>query len=285
MRPGLSGAATGQLKWFSAFAHIKWGFPRPEYFTRMIQNQDQNRIRLYLLGKLADSEKEQIEQDLLTNDDLFEEILIVEEDLADEYVAGELNREERADFEKHFLATPERQQNLRFSQALNRYVTAEAKQERNAVPAGPAYWTTKSWISRAAAVVALIAVTVAVVWFLIPRSQTPQNFAALTLTASPNTRDQGAQSARVSLPLNADALRISLRLPNPSPPAVRYRLELLDDNGGTRSLEAAEQDNESVVLVIPSKELRRGRYAINLIAIQANGTEQRINGSFYFTVE
>jgi hypothetical protein len=251
----------------------------------MIQNQDQNRIRLYLLGKLPDSEKEQIEQELLTNDDLFEEILIVEEALADEYVAGKLNREEQADFEKHFLATPERQQNLRFAQALNRYLTTAATRELNAPPVGPASWITKSWIGRVVAVVAVIAVAVAVLWFLIPRSQTPQTFAALTLTISPNARDQGVQSPKVSLPLNADALRISLRLPNPAPPAARYRLELLDDNGGSRSLVAAAQDRESVWVVIPSAELGRGRYAINLFAIQADGNEQRINGSYYFTVE
>ena len=103
----------------------------------MTQNEDHNRIRLYLLGKLADSEKEQIEQELLANDDFFEEILIVEEELADEYVAGQLSREERADFESNFLATPERQQNLRFAQALNRYVTAEADREPNTAPVAP----------------------------------------------------------------------------------------------------------------------------------------------------
>jgi hypothetical protein len=250
----------------------------------MIQNEDQNRIRLYLLGKLADGEKEQIEQELLANDDLFEEILIVEEELADEYVAGKLSREEQTDFESHFLATPERQQNLRFAQALNRYVTADSNRELKAAHAVPPSWTS-SWLGRVAAVVAVIAVTVAALLFFIPRSQTPRNFASLTLTISSSSRDQGVQSTRVSLPLKADALRISLQLPNPSPHAVRYRVELLDDSGGSRSLETTVQDRDSVVLVIPSGELRRARYAINLIAIQADGTEQRINGSYYFTVE
>ena len=250
----------------------------------MIQNQDQNRIRLYLLGKLADSEKEQIEQELLANDELFEEILIVEEELADDYVAGKLSHAERADFEGHFLATPERQQNLRFAQVLNRYVTTEANRKLNTAPA-PVNWTTKSWVARGAAVVVVIALAVTALWFIIPHSQTPRTFSTLTLTISPNTRDQGAQSPRVSLPLNADALKISLRLPNPPPPAVRYRVELLDDNGGSRSLEAMGQQNHDVLLVIPSAELRRGRYAINLFAVQADGTAQRISGSYYFTVE
>src|SRR5229473_8513091 len=103
----------------------------------MSQNQDQNRIRRYLLGKLSDGDWETIEQEILINEDLFEEILIVEEELADEYVAGTLNQEERADFERHFLATPERQQNLRFAQALNGYVTTEAHRKSIPGPVSP----------------------------------------------------------------------------------------------------------------------------------------------------
>src|ERR1700682_3521685 len=193
----------------------------------MIQHEDQNRIRRYLLGELSGGDSEKIEQELLANDDVFEEILIVEEELADEYVAGKLGPEERAGFERHFLATPERQQNLRFAQALNRYVTTEANRK---VRVPPAFWITQPWLRQVAGVSAIIAVTVAALWFFLPRSQTPRTFAALTLTISPNTREQGAQPTRVSFPLNADALRLSLRLPNPSPPAVRYRVELLSDN-------------------------------------------------------
>lgn len=251
----------------------------------MSQNQSQNRIRRYLLGELSDGDRETIEQEILINEDLFEEILIVEEELADEYVAGTLNQDEHADFERHFLATSERQQKVRFAQALNRYVTTKANREPIAGPVSPAFWTTQTWVRRAAGVLAIIAVAVAVLWFLLPRSQTPRTFAALTLTIDPNTREQGAQSAKAHFPLNADALKISLRLPNPSPPALRYRAELLSDNGGSKSLETAGQDGQSVVLVIPSAELSRGRYAINLFAIQADGSAQRISGSYYFTVE
>jgi methionine-rich copper-binding protein CopC len=226
---------------------------------------------------------ETLEQEIVGNEGLLEEILIVEEDLADEYVAGTLNQEERADFERHFLATPERRQNVRFAQALNRYVTTEANREfAGAVSQS---WATHTWVRRAAGVVAIIAVAVAALWFLLPRSQTPKTFAALTLTISSSSREAGAESTRVPFPLNADALKISLRLPSPPPPAVRYRAELLNDNGGSKSLEPATQDSQSVVVVIPGAEISRGRYAINLFAIQADGTAQRISGSYYFTVE
>jgi len=250
----------------------------------MSQNQDQKSIRRYLLGELSDVDMETLEQEILSNENLFEEILIVEEELADEYVAGTLNQEDRTNFDRHFLATPERQQNVRFAGALNRYVTTEANREF-AGPVSQHFWATHTWVGRAAGVVAIIAVAVAILWFLLPRSQTPKTFAALTLTISPSNREAGARSTRVPFPLNADALKISLQLPNPSPPAVRYRAELLSDNGGSKSLEPAAQEGQSIILEIPRAELSRGRYAINLSVIQADGTAQRISGSYYFTVE
>jgi hypothetical protein len=249
----------------------------------MTQNQGQNRIRRYLLGELSDGDMETLEQEILGNEDLFEEILIVEEELADEYVNGILNPEERADFERHFLATPERQQNVRFARALNQYVTSEANRELTRSVSQP-FWTTHTWVRRAAGVVAIIAVA-AVLWFLLPRAQTPKTLAAVTLTISSSSREAGAESTRVPFPLKADTLKISLRLPNPSPPATRYRAELLSDNGGSKSLEPVAQQGQSIILEIPSEGLGRGRYAINLYAIQADGTSQRISGSYYFTVE
>ena len=40
----------------------------------------QERIRRYLLGQLSDGAREEIEQDLLANEELFEELLVAEED-------------------------------------------------------------------------------------------------------------------------------------------------------------------------------------------------------------
>src|SRR5205085_9066264 len=115
-------------------------------------------------------------------------------------------------FERHFLATPERQQNVRFARALNRYITSEADHELTRAVSQP-FWTTHTWVRRAAGVAAIIAVA-AVLWFLLPRSQAPKTFAALTLNISPSNREAGARSTRVPFPLNADALKISLQLPN-----------------------------------------------------------------------
>ncbi len=251
----------------------------------MIQNEDQNRIRRYLLGKLSDGDSEQIEQELLANDDLFEEILIVEEELADEYVAGKLGPEERADFERHFLATPERQQNLRFAQALNRYVTNRAS-ERGDVsrPLLPGFLSRQSRTFGLAVAVVVIVLMTSALWFFFLHQPSPTTFATLTLTISQNTRDQGVQALKIKPP-GEQTLRINLILPNPPPAAVGYHVRLLDVNGESRLLKVVGQDAQSVIVEITGPQLKLGQYALNLSAIRADGTEQRIPGSYYFTVE
>jgi methionine-rich copper-binding protein CopC len=125
-----------------------------------------------------------------------------------------------------------------------------------------------------------------VLWLSLFRAPSPQTFAALTLTINvSNNRAEGAQASKVKLPLNASALKISLTLPERLPTAARYRVELENDNGETKGLEITEQEARSVTVVIPAEQLIRGQYALKLFTTKADGTEQRINGSYFFTVE
>jgi hypothetical protein len=251
----------------------------------MIQNEFQNRLRRYLLGELADDARDEIEQDLLIDEELFEELLVMEEELTDEYIEGNLANEERARFEQHFLATPERQQSLRFARALNRYLTTHASERGDAVrPIVPGFLSRQSRSFSVGAAVAVIVIMAGALWFFFLRQHSPPTFTSLTLTISANTRDEGVQAPKIKL-LGEETLRIYLKLPNPPPSAVRYRAQLLDVNGESRSLKIAGQEAQSVILEIPGPQLRRGQYALNLSAIKADGTEQRINGSYYFTVE
>jgi hypothetical protein len=136
-------------------------------------------------------------------------------------------------------------------------------------------------VAAAFAVVILIAGTVV----FLRRSSSPETFATLNLTISQSTRDQGTQASKVTLPLGKDALRIVLRLPEQSPTAARYRVDLESDDGQNKSLEAIAQDGQSITVVIPASELKRGLYSLKAFTVGANGVEQRINGNYRFTVE
>lgn len=87
-------------------------------------HNDQNAVRQYLLRQLSDDEQQIIEQRLLTEDDLFEELEIAEDELIDGYVAEQLSDDDRRKFEQNFLVAPERKQKLRFAEALKRNMMA-----------------------------------------------------------------------------------------------------------------------------------------------------------------
>lgn len=245
----------------------------------------QERIRRYLLGQLTDGAREEFERELLVDEELFEELLVVEDELNDEYVVGELPHNERVQLEQHFLAAPERQEKLRFARALNRYVTVASQKERTVANVLPVSRSSRM-LFRAAAAFAVVLLIAGMVLFLRNRNSSPKTFATLNLTISQSTRGDGTLPAKVSLTPGEDALKIVLRLPDQSPTVARYRVELLESNNGqSRSLEASSQDGQSVTVVIPAGELKRGSYSLRVFTVRADGGEQRINGNYYFMVE
>ena len=82
----------------------------------------QNSIRRYLLNQLTSSKQQAVELQLLSDETFLDELEIVEDELIDEYLKGELSRKERASFEKYFLAHETRRRKLQASEALNRHL-------------------------------------------------------------------------------------------------------------------------------------------------------------------
>jgi hypothetical protein len=99
--------------------------------------QDEKAIRKYLLGELAPDEQERLEERLLDDNDYFQQLLIVEDDLIDDYVGGELSSDERLRFDNYFLAAPERGRDLRFARALRKYVSSSAVENSPAKAESP----------------------------------------------------------------------------------------------------------------------------------------------------
>lgn len=86
----------------------------------------QERLRRYVLGQLAEDARAELEKGLLANDELFEELLAIEDEIIDDYLGERLNASDRAAFENHFLATPERHEQLKFGRAFDRYLSRQA---------------------------------------------------------------------------------------------------------------------------------------------------------------
>src|SRR6185369_9159745 len=82
-------------------------------------------MRNYLLGTLEVDRRAALEERILSDPQFYEELLVSEEDLIDEYVTNKLSPSERQQFETDFLITAERQNNLRFGRLLRRYLDSQ----------------------------------------------------------------------------------------------------------------------------------------------------------------
>lgn len=244
-----------------------------------LSNHDQARIREYLLGPLSDEEQQKIEERLMIEDDLFEELEISKGELIEEYCAGELTQNEHHWFERHYLASPEGKQRHTFALAFNcleREVPAPQRPgifERLA-----SFFKTQRWAVATATAAALI-VVVGVAFLLSgPRTSMSVTLNSSLLNRSPtDTRYQ-------EIPLKADVgeVRFSLKLPEPPTQGVSYRLEL-DNRGEIKTLKASGHDANSVLVVIPARQLPPGIYSLRLFALKADGIEQRL-GDYFFEI-
>jgi hypothetical protein len=103
---------------------------------------DELKVR-YLLGGLSTEERAGLEDAYFGNDELFEQLLAVEDELVDAYVRGELSADERESFESRFLTTPRLREKVGFARELMRSVARERVPEatRSAVhEKGKSWW-------------------------------------------------------------------------------------------------------------------------------------------------
>src|SRR5215831_11007555 len=72
----------------------------------------------YILGQLSEEERARVEEEYFADSDFFEEMVAVENDLIDSYVAGRLSGVELQQFENHFLSNPEHRERVEFARSL-----------------------------------------------------------------------------------------------------------------------------------------------------------------------
>jgi hypothetical protein len=243
-----------------------------------LNEQDQARIKDYLLGKLSEDEREKIEERLMVEDALFEELEILKGELVEDYREGVLTRTERRSFENGFLSSPEGRQKQVFAAAIH-----TLEQRRQPQPVGLfgrifAFFRQPQW---AGASVALATVVIVVI-ILVKTPQQPSKFVAITLTSNAVTRsNEDIQYPKIAIPPDTNELRVSLTLPQPATPDTRYRI-VLDNRRDQTSLQPSGQDANSVSVVIPAQQVPTGLYNLIIYEIKPNGTEQRIPGNYYF---
>ncbi len=81
----------------------------------------------YFLGKLSAEREQQIEKQFFDNDQLFDCLQAVKEELIDCYLHEQLSAEDRQLFEKNFLGSPAHRQQVQFARSLMQTIPAFSK--------------------------------------------------------------------------------------------------------------------------------------------------------------
>lgn len=200
-------------------------------------SNDRVTIREYLLGQLADLQRQDLEHRLVSDDPAFEELLVAEDELIDAYLKGELDAEQKGLFESVFLGTSERQEKLRFGRAFMNYVSTQTAEKAVAQVVRPAPgWRSQLFASPTRiAVYALLIVGVAVATWQVffrqsdvdkglialndaYRQQRPIEARISKLDYAPFSTTRGGESSRIDV-LARDR-------------AERYLLDALAENPG-----------------------------------------------------
>jgi hypothetical protein len=96
-------------------------------------NIEQQMIR-YLLGELSIKDKLEMEMEYFTDPEIFDLLLAVEHDLIEGYVNGKLSPSGRLRFERSYMATPLRMEQVRFFQTLTTTLPLESYESYEPAP-------------------------------------------------------------------------------------------------------------------------------------------------------
>lgn len=262
--------------------------------------EEQSAVRHYLLGLLPPAELPPLEERLLTDLAFYEELNLVEDELIDEYLAGELSGCEREAFEFHFMGAPGRDRQVRFARAFMRYVSAHgpeageatAEPSEKSVPQAQLVRRRGRVLSRlrapgpALALAAVLLLALGLSWATLrgSRPRGPRRVLTVMLTPGGGTRG-GGDVQQVTLPAETDEMRLRLRLA--AGEFKSYSAALLDARGATVFTAEGlrpepDEGGEVVVLSVPAGDLPPGRYLLRLDGVRAGGSERV--GSYCFRV-
>jgi hypothetical protein len=262
-------------------------------------------LKSYLLGTLSEPERTAIDRGILTNEENFEQLLLAEDDLINDYLQNNLSALERQYFEQCFLTDPERRQKLQLARALHRYANHPDRDSAATIVTATstsnlwwAAWQRPVW--RWATVCGLLVVALFGIRAIFQPSTPDQivhSSPSPTITVAPTgtevvpaelfpgqVRAIGTTPTRIKLSPNSSTVQLTLRKrAYPS-----YQVILLADDEAEQKLPDSfspqtAPDGNYLRVPIPTTSLDTGDYRIRLEGVTPNGTERA--ETYYFTVD
>ena len=245
------------------------------------------RTTAYLLDELPEDEAIQFEEECFSQPEWPKvELESAEDDLIQAYIKKELSSERRRRFEEHYLTTAARIEKVLIARSALRVICQQKPTwtERvlgflKSLASSP-----QAAVPRFATILVAFGLGATVLWFSL-RPTPPRTFAHINLAISYDNRTSGDSTQKVTLPLAEDALRISLSLPEPVTQGATYRVEWEDKKGPIEDLAVENQAANPISVIIPAGKLTPGRYALKLFQKNPHGTEERVQGNYFFSVD
>ncbi len=266
-------------------------------------------LREFLLGKVDDAERERIENLFVTDSEARERVLIVEQELIEDYLEDNLTTADKEKFLLQHGQTSAQQQQLRISKAIKDWALKEnARSRSDAV--GVSGWSrlrTKLWLKPVfmipIAVTTIVAIVCVAVWVnsRMTRSAIAQELAQLNAPAS--LRETPTQMAVFNLsPITTRGMEtravfkrsaengiVELRMPWVQKERYStYQAEVRRVDGGDSftipNLQAGNDGGSTIRLRLPVRILSRGQYQIRLSGVTADGVGS-LSEEYPFTVD
>jgi hypothetical protein len=271
-----------------------------------LRNDEESLLRDYLLGRLDETAREQVEERLLDDDDFEESLSAAQDALIDDYVFDTLSAGERQSFDKNFVIDDERRRKMLFAQTVKIYLDERDGRQSPWKKPLPFLQAHKTGAAISAAVVLLVLLlTPAALRLLRPPDEAAlQRERRDRLAAQFNQRpaDQSIEALPTSeldlqpmlreesviprIILNDDIRRLILNLTPPEKRHDEYKAALLPVEGEelftVRGLKPGA-GGAAIPLNIPTEFLRTGDYEIQLrgAAEDAHSPEPK---RYYFRV-
>jgi len=259
-------------------------------------------LRTWLLGLLSPAEGEALEQRLITDADAFEEIALVEQELIDQYLSGQLSEKERAGFESFFMNSEDRQRQFKIAKAFRSYVEREdpsghrvqparqveprqsarqsatniqATNQRYPVPVQTSFLATLN-AYRIPVMAAVVVLSVSVSWIAY-RSIRGTDGPALAVVLEPatHTREGGGGLQQVNLPPNVRVLELHAKVPKRG--SASYKATLVDADGNELvssempRVDTSNSEADVIVVSVAVERLAAGQYQMNVDASYSGG--------------
>jgi anti-sigma factor RsiW len=276
---------------------------------KTVEDLEREEIKKYLLGGMDDARRERFEKRVITDPAYKDAVLMVEDELMEDFLTDGLSESERRDFVKHLLVTPQQRQRLRELRALHDYFRHPSALKAKAVAGGAApprlwrrvagwLWQGGSLFPRAATAVLAIALAAGVFlgarywlnnpqahwsvafrdeWVRLndPQSPVHQTSSAAPVTLTPTLIRSGSEMTRVVAPAGTETVQVQLRLPPEQHSTYRVTLRPVDAKETFPLPPLPPQTvggNRVLLLNVPVKLLPRGDYELQLNGVGANDT-------------